>query len=521
MGPQDGVDQLILALELLARRREQDDWQAILVGQGADKARLEQMTLQKGLQHRIRFVGWVPPTEVVSYIAAMDICAVPDPKNQYTDHSTLIKVMEYMAQRKPVVAFDLTETRYSLGEGGLYAHSVDEFSRAIGQLLDDGLLRNDLGQKGYDRAWKTLAWHRQVGNLIEIYRSLFEGDPAPMGSQGRPSLSRTSAILDRSSSESELGWRSPFPFPPALAAFLERSFVADKKNARLSHAYRMFYRLRPCVPATLRQALQRLNRTRSSESANPFMPGDLEEVLEQVGWNRSVWPEQANLALVLTHDVETSYGMSRIARLAEAEEKLGFRSCWNIVPYKYDIDLGLMRDLRERGFELGVHGYNHDGRLFFSKKIFDERVPGIHDASDRFQATGFRAPMVHRNLDWMQALDMEYDSSCFDLDPFQAMPGGVRTFWPFLYGRFVELPYTLPQDHTLFVVLGESTSRLWKEKLSMIRKWQGMALMLTHPDYLDSPSRLSMYLDFLKFLRDESTFWHVLPRDMARWVRQQ
>lgn len=46
-----------------------------------------------------------------------------------------------------------------------------------------------------------------------------------------------------------------------------------------------------------------------------------------------------------------------------------------------------------------------------------------------------------------------------------------------------------------------------------------MALMLTHPDYLDNPSRLAFYRDFLQWIRDHSAPWHVLPKDMAKWFR--
>src|SRR4029079_11830143 len=125
---------------------------------------------------------------------------------------------------------------------------------------------------------------------------------------------------------------------------------------------------------------------------------------------------------------------------------------------------------QSRGFEIGIHGYNHDGKLFTSKRIFDSRLPAINAALRDFDAVGFRAPMVHRNLDWMQSLEIEYDASCYDADPYHAMPGGVGAPWPFIAGRFVELPYTLPQDHTLFVALGERDERIWTSKLAFIAK---------------------------------------------------
>ena len=225
------------------------------------------------------------------------------------------------------------------------------------------------------------------------------------------------------------------------------------------------------------------------------------------------------MALTLSHDVETADGVRLIDSIAEIEEKLGLCSSWNIVPLKYETDPGLIRDLQQRGHEFGVHGYNHDGKLFFSEAEFDRRTPAMLAAMDRMDACGFRAPMVHRNLDWIGRLRPRYDASCFDVDPFQPMPGGVGSVWPFLTRAMVELPYTMPQDHTLYVTLQQNSSDIWQQKSRFLYRNSGMAMMLTHPDYLDSPSRRLIYEDFLKWALDEFESWHALPREVAEWWR--
>ena len=161
-------------------------------------------------------------------------------------------------------------------------------------------------------------------------------------------------------------------------------------------------------------------------------------------------------AFVLTHDVETAEGMRHIARIADFEESQGFRSSWNLVPYKYNIDMGLVRDLQSRGFEIGIHGFNHDGQLFSSRRVFDRRAIGINAAIKKFGAVGFRSPMVHRNLNWLQALDIEYDSSCFDIDPFQAAPGGVGSIWPFIAGTICGIALHVATRPYLFVPIGRA-----------------------------------------------------------------
>ncbi len=319
-------------------------------------------------------------------------------------------------------------------------------------------------------------------------------------------------------------WRDgiEFLFEGPLGQALSRFLQEDVDSAQFSKVYRAFYQVRPILPIFVRQMLQRLKNSNSVHGTDGFTPHALIEVLRTLETNvPCVWPDSSPMAFVLTHDVETHVGVKLCLDLARIEEDFGFRSSWNFVPHKYHIDMGVIHELRARGHEIGVHGYNHDGRLFLNKRIFDSRVNAMNEALVTYDAVGFRTPMVHRNLDWMQSLHIEYDSSCFDADPFQAMPGGVQSFWPFQCGHFVELPYTMPQDHTLFVSLGETTDNVWREKLATIREFQGMALMLTHPDYLDTPSLLNIYRDFLAYVRDNFEYWHALPREVARDFRSR
>lgn len=298
------------------------------------------------------------------------------------------------------------------------------------------------------------------------------------------------------------------------------------QSARLSPAFRAYYQLRSLIPLPVRQLLQRYRHV--DAAAHWYLPrafaSDLAERVRRARDGITTihpWPDGASFAFVLTHDVETADGMRNIEKIADLEQELGFRSSWNIVPHKYPVDRGLLRELQGRGFEIGVHGYNHDGRLFTSRSIFDSRVPAINAALESYGAVGFRAPMVHRNLEWLQSLNIEYDASCFDVDPFQAMPGGVGGPWPFIAGRFVELPYTLPQDHILFIALNERDGRIWNQKLEYVAKLCGMALLITHPDYLDSDYRIDAYRNLLEKSRELGGMWHALPAEVAAWWRKR
>ena len=141
--------------------------------------------------------------------------------------------------------------------------------------------------------------------------------------------------------------------------------------------------------------------------------------------------------------------------------------------------------------------------------------------------------MFH-NLDWIHALDVSYDASTFDTDPFEPQPDGVGTIFPFWVQRngsrgYVELPYTLPQDSTLFLLLQEKTIDVWTKKLDWIAEHGGMVLVNVHPDYIDfagngksSEFSAELYEGLLKYVasRYRDTCWFALPRDVAKFVAQ-
>jgi hypothetical protein len=300
---------------------------------------------------------------------------------------------------------------------------------------------------------------------------------------------------------------------------------------RLSPAKRLYYICKPALPRALTYFLRRIHRLRAQAEFRLGWPIEdryarflweaMRQLLIATGQDSlpftHFWPKRKRFALVLTHDVETDKGQSYVRAVADLDESLGFRSSFNFVPERYPLDTGLMQELRQRGFEVGVHGLNHDGKLFSSYTEFKRRAERINHHLRALGAVGFRSPLTHRHPEWMQALDIEYDLSFFDTDPLEAMPGGVMSIWPFTIGRFVELPYTLAQDCTLSVILHETTPRLWLQKVDFVKRYHGMALVNTHPDYLKDPATWNVYAEFLQAMRRQEGYWHALPRDVARW----
>jgi glycosyltransferase involved in cell wall biosynthesis len=181
MGHQDGVDYLLRSLAILQNELHRSDWRCVLMGRGPAMDDLQRLTTELGIEQHLHFLGWVDYEKVPSYIAATDICVVPDPSNGYNDRSTIVKLMEYMAQGRPVAAFDLPEHRVTAGDTALYAAPNDErdLARQILRLMDDASLRLQLGEAAYRRVRDQFTWKHQEANLLAAYRNVFglEGVP--------------------------------------------------------------------------------------------------------------------------------------------------------------------------------------------------------------------------------------------------------------------------------------------------------------------------------------------------------
>jgi len=385
---------------------------------------------------------------------------------------------------------------------------------------------------------------------------------------------------------------------------------------------KLFYNIKPLIPRRLQIFVRRRIIAYKREKYRHIWPIDPAAGTPPTGWQG--WPGSKKFAVVLSHDVDTRKGHDQCYQLMDIEEKLGFRSSFNFVAEKYSVSETLIEDLKNRGFEVGVHGLNHDGKLFFSRQIFDERAERINAYLKEWDSTGFTSPSMHHNLDWMHALNISHSTSTFDTDPFEPQPDAVGTIFPLWVqnnaekmrpsqdvqfssrgeskipdferekaklltapvrsprpvpvlsrgptgqadiqevfrglevesdpreigsafhraseeidengilseGRkgYVELPYTLPQDFTLFILMKEQNFDIWKDKLDWIAEKGGMALFNSHPDYMNFNKQkngneeyaIELYTEFLEYIKNryKDQYWHVLPKDIARFWKQ-
>ena len=177
IGHQDGVDVLLEGIHALVHGRGFREATFALVGDGNATHDLERQARELGIEEFVDFVGWVEDEEVLSrYLVTADACVCPEPSNPLNDHSTFIKVMEYMASGTPIVAFDLPETRVSAGDAAVYAAPGD-IEGFTARLLD-ALTDPDLGAAMRAEAARRtpgLRWEQQVPNLLAAYRRALTG----------------------------------------------------------------------------------------------------------------------------------------------------------------------------------------------------------------------------------------------------------------------------------------------------------------------------------------------------------
>jgi glycosyltransferase involved in cell wall biosynthesis len=185
MGPQDGVDIVVRAADIVVRELGRDDIAFTLIGAGDCFNDLVTLRDELGLAGVMEFTGRAPDELVTRVLSTADIGLSPDPKNPLNDLSTMNKSMEYMAFELPVVAFDLRETRVSTGDAAVYVkpNDVREYAEAIVGLLDDEQKRARLGKLGRARVEQELAWSHQERAYLGVYKRLTGGatvlEPTP------------------------------------------------------------------------------------------------------------------------------------------------------------------------------------------------------------------------------------------------------------------------------------------------------------------------------------------------------
>jgi glycosyltransferase involved in cell wall biosynthesis len=172
IGKQDGIDLLLESIKYIISLRK--DIQFAIVGGGSYLNEIIGLSSEMGLNEFVDFYGKVPYETMIPIINSADVCVDPDPLTEMNNLSTMNKIMEYMALKKPIVQYDLKEGRFSAQNASLYAECGDikDFADKIMQLIDNPEQRVIMAENGYKRILNEISWNCESIKLINFYKSI-------------------------------------------------------------------------------------------------------------------------------------------------------------------------------------------------------------------------------------------------------------------------------------------------------------------------------------------------------------
>ena len=301
----------------------------------------------------------------------------------------------------------------------------------------------------------------------------------------------------------------------------------------------IYYWLRPLTARSIHRYIQKLRATNWQKKQFPRWPVDttVETICESLlllsmqakGIDRIpfiwFWPDGARGCVSMTHDVETSKGQAFCEELIELDDSYGIKAAYQIIPEgRYPVAPEFLNLLRSHECEVCVQDLNHDGRLFDERREFLRRAARINEYGRQFGAKGFRSAILYRKPDWYKDLSFSFDMSIPNVAHLDPQRGGCCTVFPYFIGDILELPLTTTQDYTLFHVLNERSTDLWKKQIEIILAKSGMVSFIVHPDYIIEPDAQAVYRDLLAMLaelRKGENLWFALPGAIDEWWRRR
>jgi hypothetical protein len=395
--------------------------------------------------------------------------------------------------------------------------------RQVGELETAGPLS---GEEGYFTFEGTTGYGRTHGS-----------SPAPEITDPVPDLSRA---VEHATGRLRL----PFDLSEVVGNLQQERYRqrAHHPVERLTSAKmlrRLYYVLRPALPVTVRKHLQKMRLTGWSDIPFPRWPVDLsvetlmQSTMAHVLVSRGIsrvpfvwfWPNGAQAAVMMTHDVEGKAGQSLCAQLMDLDDSFDVKAAFQIVPETHcERSTGLIELIRRRGFEVNIHDFNHDGDLFHDREQFLRRAALINQHARELACDGFRSGSMYREQQWFDAFEFSYDMSVPNAAHLEPQRGGCCTVMPYFVGKLLELPLTTTQDYSLFHILGDYSIALWKDEIRSILGANGLISFITHPDYLIEQRARSVYRDLLVHLsrlRTEHNLWVAVPGEIDRWWRDR
>jgi len=316
---------------------------------------------------------------------------------------------------------------------------------------------------------------------------------------------------------------------------LERYLGSQRE--RIGFLRKLYYYVRPYTNLNARRRIQKFHARNWQKNPFPNWPVDttVEDLnqhllllaMQAKGVDRVpfiwFWPDGAQAALMMTHDVENPAGRDHCGAVMDLDDAHGLKSSFQVIPEeRYEVPESFLRSIHDRGFDIEVQDLNHDGRLYDDREEFLRRAGLINKYAKEWGAKGFRAGVLYRKPEWYGAFEFSYDMSMPNSAPMDPQRGGCCTVMPYFIGNILELPVTTIQDYTLFNVLNQYSIDLWKTQIDLIRSKHGLISFIVHPDYVIEQKPRSVYEGLLQHIRSssqENNIWCARPSEIDSWWR--
>ena len=362
---------------------------------------------------------------------------------------------------------------------------------------------------------------------------------------GAPARHATDPLADVSGAASVADGRAWLPFDLSQIAtnLRQERYRRNGKNilqktTSTGIAQSIYYLLRPVMGVAVRKHLQKIWLRNWEKIAFPEWPVDrtVDTLMEGamrmalIAQNGPIpfvwfWPDGASACTMLTHDVEGQGGIDFCDALMDIDDSFGIKSAFQLIPEGHENTWKqTAARLRQRGFEVNLHDLNHDGRLFVNRAEFLRRAKRINEYAREFGCDGFRSGVMYREQDWFDAFEFAYDMSVPNAAHLEPQRGGCCTVMPYFVGDILELPLTTTQDYTLFYILNDYSTSVWRTQIDLLVRHHGLISVITHPDYLTGGRERGVYAELLRYLserRDRDRLWFALPGEINRWWRNR
>jgi hypothetical protein len=312
--------------------------------------------------------------------------------------------------------------------------------------------------------------------------------------------------------------------------------VAAMRLVMKAAAERAYYLVRPMLPVGVRKHLQQARLRGWEQIQFPRWPVDttvdvlmehsMAALLKAAHLTRLpfvwFWPDGSPTCTMVTHDVEGRTGLDFVPSLIELDDQFGIKASYQLIPEGSECLASYAPAIRELGCEVNLHDLNHDGQLYRDKDVFLQRAQRINQYAREYECEGFRSGAMYREQSWYGAFEFKYDMSVPSVAHLEPQRGGCCTVMPYFIDDILELPLTTAQDYSMFFILGDYSTALWREQIAAIRARHGLVSVIAHPDYLVGARERRVYtelLEHLASLRDAGETWVALPGEVNRWWR--